>query len=65
MVGRHHLGEIDDDGATLLVDHDVELVEVAVDDAAIAQAYDEVHQFVVQRLRIGHRCHMRPETQMK
>ena len=32
-----HLGEIDDDGIGLVVDHDVELIEVAVDDTVVGE----------------------------
>ena len=41
-----HLGEVDDDGAAVIHHHDVELVEVAVDDAHGGESQDEVHQGV-------------------
>ena len=43
-----HLGEIDDDGIGLVVDHDVELIEVAVDDTVVGELQQQRHQFVIQ-----------------
>lgn len=59
MRRGHHLREVDDDGMAVVVDHDVELVEVAVDDAAVAQAHHQRHQLVVQRLRVRDRGYVR------
>ena len=48
MGCRHHLWEINDDWLLVIIDHDVELVEVTVDDAVIGELQQQVHQFVVQ-----------------
>ena len=48
VLCRHHLREVDDDrlGAAVVVlaQEDVELVEVAVDEAGASEADDQVHQ---------------------
>ena len=45
MRRAHHLRKVNDDGFTgLASDEDVEFVEVAVDEACIRKAHDEVHQ---------------------
>ena len=52
--GANHLREVDHDRlAAVAPDEDVELVEVAVDQARTRKAHDEVHQRRVQLPRVG------------
>ena len=51
---RNHLGEIDDDGFSLIRDHYVELIEVAVDHPVVGKLQDQVHQFVVEVRSVRH-----------
>ena len=47
-----HLREVDENRLLVHVDHDVEFVEIAVNDAVVGQLHQQVHQFVVQRCSI-------------
>lgn len=49
MPDADHLGEIDDNGLKRLVlDHDVELVEITVDQTDPSESNDHLHQFRLQ-----------------
>mmetsp|Transcript_20125 Transcript_20125/g.35356 ORF Transcript_20125/g.35356 Transcript_20125/m.35356 type:complete len:262 (+) Transcript_20125:231-1016(+) len=55
VAGRDHLGEIDQgDGARLLVDHEVELVVVAVDEPVAGQLLEDLHALRKHRFRVRH-----------
>ena len=47
-----NLRKVDDDGISVVGDHDVELVEVAVNDALVGELQQKVDESVVQRTRI-------------
>mmetsp|Transcript_27830 Transcript_27830/g.69482 ORF Transcript_27830/g.69482 Transcript_27830/m.69482 type:complete len:339 (+) Transcript_27830:437-1453(+) len=61
MRRRHDLGEIDDSDVLLVVDEDVELVEVPMDQAALREPHNELHQPLQHRMwmaelsYLGHR----------
>jgi hypothetical protein len=44
MGGGHHLGEIDERQDLIVVYHDVELVEVTMNQSALGQAYVHLHE---------------------
>jgi hypothetical protein len=52
FLSRRYLRKINDDRLSVVVDHYVELVVVAVDDAVVCELQQEVHQFVVQNADI-------------
>lgn len=54
VAGGDHLWEVDNDGFPLFRDHDVELVEVTVNDSVVSQPHNEVHEVVVQTFHIFH-----------
>ena len=54
MRAGHHLREVYEDGLLVITDHDVELVEVAVDDSMVSQLDKQAHQFVVQGSWVAH-----------
>lgn len=64
MIHRHHLWKIDEDGGKRyaarglrirpLLDEDVELVEVAVDEAVLRKTHDHSDEVCVQRGRVRH-----------
>jgi hypothetical protein len=54
MLGRDHLGKIDEDWLAFgLGEEDIEFVEVAVDEAGTGETDDEVHELGVERARVG------------
>lgn len=59
--GGDHLREVDDDWLVVRSDHDVELVEVSVDDSVAGQLDDQVHEVVVETLNVGNLVHVAPE----
>lgn len=52
VAGRHHLREVNNDGLVLVSDHDVELIEVAMNDAVVSELHDQVHKIAVQLTRV-------------
>jgi hypothetical protein len=48
-----YLWEIDYDWLAIVGDHDVEFVEVAVNDSVIGKLQDQIHQLRVQFTRIA------------
>ena len=49
MIFLSNLRKVDDDGISVVGDHDVELVEVAVNDAVVGELQQKVDESVVQR----------------
>lgn len=43
MVSGHHLWKVDQYGFLIVVNHDVKLVEIAVNDTIIRQFHKQVH----------------------
>ena len=52
MIFLSNLRKVDDDGISVVGEHDVELVEVAVNDAVVGELQQKVDESVVQRTRI-------------
>eukprot|EP00760_Papus_ankaliazontas_P032920 PhM_4_TR6082/c0_g1_i1/m.74624 len=53
VLRRHHLGEIDDDQLLRVPrDHEVELVEIAVNQSVLRKAHEHVHALVEQLARV-------------
>ncbi len=48
MAGGNHLWEIDQNWFLVIVDHDVELIKIAVDDTVVCQFQQQIHQFFKQ-----------------
>ena len=42
-----HLGEINQNRFLVIINHDIELVEIAVDDTVISQFQHQIHQLFV------------------
>lgn len=60
MRRGHHLREIDKNRLRVVGDHDIKLVEVAVNNPAIAEAHDQIHQVVVQLFDVLNFVHLGP-----
>ena len=60
MTGGHHLWEVDHGHLVGAVEHEVELVEIAVDDPAVPEPDDQLHTLAVDRGRIRHLVHLTP-----
>ena len=61
--GGHHLWEVDQRHMILVVDHQVELVEVAVDQAVIGQFDQQLHELVEEGGRVVQLPHLTPARQ--
>lgn len=61
MVSRHHLGEVNQYRPVLIVHHEVELIEVAMNDSMVGQLYNQVHQITVELRDISDFMHIAPE----
>ena len=55
-----HLREVVHRHVVVAVEHEVELVEVAVNEAVVGQLHDQLHALLVQRRSIAHLLHLSP-----
>mmetsp|Transcript_11179 Transcript_11179/g.18796 ORF Transcript_11179/g.18796 Transcript_11179/m.18796 type:complete len:258 (+) Transcript_11179:811-1584(+) len=58
VAGRGHLREVDHGDALLVVDHEVELVEVAVHQPVLGQLDDQAHEHIVDFLGMRDGAHL-------
>lgn len=57
----HHLRKVDHGYVTLVIDHQIELVEVAVDHSTVSKPHYQLHTVVVDLRWISHTLHIAPE----
>lgn len=62
MRGGHHLGKVDHGDVIVVVEHEVELVEISVDEPVVGQLDDQFHDLIVQSRSIGHLPNLTSET---
>jgi len=58
MRSRSHLREIDHGNSLKIIDHQVKLVEVAMDEPVFGQFNDQIHQVLIDLLRVRDRSHL-------
>lgn len=56
-----HLRKVDHGYVPLVIDHQIELVEVAVDHSTVSKPHYQLHTVVVDLRWIGHTLHIAPE----
>ena len=61
MGGGDHLGEVNHSDVVFVVQHEVKLVEVAVDEAVVPQLDKQLHTLVVGGPRVSQLPHLTPE----
>ena len=52
MRRAHHLREIDESHRVLIAQDQIELIEIAVDQAMVAQFHNQIHNVVVHLLQV-------------
>lgn len=57
-----HLRKVNHGYVPLVIDHQVELVEVAVDHSTVSEPHYQLHTVVVDLRWISHTLHIAPET---
>lgn len=60
-----HLREVNERWTVLFIEHEVELVEISMNEATIGQMNNQVHQVVVEQRRILQGVHLAPAIQIK
>ena len=60
-----HLGEVNEGDAVLVVQHQVKLVEVAVDQAMAGQPQDQIHQVIVGGCWVGQVVNLVPNKRAR
>lgn len=53
-----HLRKVDHCDVVFVIQHEVELIEISMDEAVIGQFHDQIHNFTIQGSWIFHFMHL-------